>query len=64
MDKLRYKITLITIIGTVALLGPILGSEGMSDLSVFSIPKSYIYIFSVWLLFIVISGIFIQKSKW
>ena len=64
MDKLRYKITLITVLGTIALLGPILGSEGMAEPLWLSIPKSYFYILFVWLAFIFIAGLVIQKSKW
>lgn len=64
MEKFRYKITLIVILGILAILGPVLSSMSMAELSWLGIPKSYYYLFLFWILYIAISGYIIQKSNW
>lgn len=64
MEDLRYKLTLIVVLGTLALLGPVLSSSSMAEMSWLGIPRSYYYILGVWILFISVSGWIVQKSKW
>jgi tryptophan-rich sensory protein len=64
MEKLRYKLILLILTALCIVLGPFLLSDQVADAGWLFIPYSYWLVFGVWLVFIIVSAVIIEKSNW
>lgn len=63
MEKTKHGTWVLITIGAFLLLGPFISSESLAQASLLNIPKSYVFIFVVWLMYIILIRLLVQKKS-
>ena len=64
MDKLYNKLVALICFACLLIFGPVLLSTSLATPLVAGIPTSFLFLFSVWLVFIICVAIIVHKSDW